>query len=133
MAVIQLPRRVETVQQDFTVTTLGKAHAFPAVQENLVILLVLLNVNLALKIRITVTKEEIRVAFHAMMVRRRKKVARNAKRVVRVRMAMGVKIVPKVNSVKAVTRLLLRAAIVFQGITVMTWVKDRVCRAFRKL
>ena len=132
MVVIQLPSRVETVRQDFTVTTLGKAPAFPAVQENLVILLVLLNVNLVLKIRITVTKEEIRVAFHAMMVRRRKRVARNAKRVVREHMAMGVKIVPKVNSVMAVTMLLLRAVIVFQGITVMTWVKDLVCRVFRK-
>ena len=132
MVVIQLPSRVETVRQDFTVTTLGKAHAFPAVQENLVILLVLLNVNLVPKIRITVTKEEIRVAFHVMMVRRRKKVARNVKRVVRVHMAMGVKIVPKVKHVMAVTMLLLRVVIILQVITLMTWVKDLVCRVFRK-
>ena len=80
-------------------------------------------------------KQRLRIQLSVWAVQRggrRKKVARNAKRVVRVRMAMGVKIVPKVNSVKAVTRLLLRAAIVFQGITVMTWVKDLVCRVFRK-
>ena len=66
------------------------------------------------------------------MVHGRKKVALNAPRVVRVRMAMGVKIVPQVNSVKVVTLLPLHVVIVFQGITVMTWVKDHVCRVFRK-
>ena len=102
MAVIQLPRRVEIARPVITVTTLGKDHAFPAVQENLVILLALLNVNLVLKIRIMVTKEEIQLAFHVKMVGRRKKVALNAKFVEQVRLAMGAKAVLPVSIVQVI-------------------------------
>jgi uncharacterized protein YjeT (DUF2065 family) len=77
-------------------TTKDKRRASNAALVNLAIPLVMPHVNHALPTPITVTKEETPGALIAQQVGRRKTAVRNVARAVRVRLALGVKIVHRV-------------------------------------
>ena len=77
-----------------------------------------------------VTKAENQVAYPATTVRRRKKAVPNAKSVGRGHTAMGVSLVPKVNTATAVTLLRSLAESAQPVTTVPTLVKVLVCHVF---
>ena len=118
------------VQVDLVKATMDKLRVSNAVPVNSTTLLVPLNVHLVLKIPITVTKAENQVVYHATKVRPRKKAVPNVKPVGRGHTAMGVSLVPKVNTATAVTLLRSLAESAQPVTTVPTLVKVLVCRVF---